>query len=64
MNSQWEAFFENEKSIEEKIKEAVSEIEKKPSKLCWLYWFFFIQFCLSVFLLIMSVLIPIWIIYG
>jgi hypothetical protein len=64
MNLQWWIFFDKDKSVEENIKESLVEINKNPMKFCRLMRFFFLQICLGLFILIFSVLLPIWILYG
>jgi len=64
MNEEWKAIFDNEKTIKENFQESIIEIEKKPIKFFSLYWIFFLNICLSLFILIFTILLPIWILYA
>ena len=44
--------------INEKIKESLNDIGRKPHKLSLLFWLFFIQICVAVFLLLCSIILP------
>lgn len=63
-NSTRDSIFENEKTIEQNIKESLTEIGDNPKRFVKIYWFFFLQVCLSLFLLVWSILLPIWLMYG
>lgn len=63
-NSTRDSIFENEKTIEQNIKESLTEIWDNPKRFVKIYWFFFLQVCLSLFLLVWSILLPIWLMYG
>jgi hypothetical protein len=64
MNLQRNSFFESDIPLEEQVKDSIQEVTKRPLKLTGLFWFFFIQLCLAVFLLVMSALLPYFLLHG
>ena len=64
MNLQRNSIFDNDKTLEENTRDAISEIAEKPHKLSCLFWFFWIQICFAVFLLVLSALLPYFILHG
>ena len=64
MSLQRISIFENDTPMGEQVKNSLTEIWEKPWKFCKFFWFFFIQICLAIFLLMTSLLLPIWILYG
>ncbi|RKW25086.1 hypothetical protein D8B45_01305 [Candidatus Gracilibacteria bacterium] len=59
MNS-WKSFFDEERTIGEKVQEAVNDIGIRPGKLSLIFWFFWLQVCTALALLVASILLPIW----
>ena len=64
MSLQRISIFENDTPMGEQVKKSVEDIAENPRKFCSFFWFFFIQICLAIFLLITSILMPIRIFYG
>ncbi len=64
MSNIWDFIFENDKTVQENIVEWINQVGENPIKFTKMFWFFFIQFCIALILLILSVLFPIWLIYG
>lgn len=64
MNLQRFSIFESDIPLRDQVNDSISKISEKPSKLSGLFWFFWIQICLAVLLLVASVLLPIWLMYG
>lgn len=64
MSIQRSSIFENDTPMGEQVKNSIENIWEKPSKFCKFFWFFFIQICLAIFLLITSFILPVRIFYG
>lgn len=64
MNLQRFTIFKNDLPLSEQVKDSVENIAQKPYKLSILFWFFWLQICVAAFILIMSVLLPYFILYG
>lgn len=64
MNLQRFTIFKNDLPLSEQVKDSVENIAQKPYKLSKLFWFFWLQICVAAFILIMSVLLPYFILYG
>jgi len=47
--------------MEEKLGEAFSEVATKPQKLSLIFWIFWVQICLAIFLLVCSVLLAFYV---
>ena len=62
--NEWTSIFENEKTLEQNIREALEEVGEKPTRISKMFWFFFLQICIAIMLLVFSILFPIWIMYG
>ncbi len=55
----WSFFFREDMPMSARVSKAVEEIAHKPRKMSGLFWFFWLQICLAVALLMASVLVPI-----
>jgi hypothetical protein len=53
--------FSSERTMEEKLGEAFSEVATKPQKLSLIFWIFWVQICLAIFLLVCSVLLAFYV---
>lgn len=49
--------------MEEKLGEALSEVAMKPQKLSLIFWIFWLQICLAVFLFVCSVLLAFYVLW-
>lgn len=59
-----DSIFENDLPVWEQVKNSLLEVWEKPKRFMKFFWFFFIQLCLAIFLLVFSFLLPIWLLYG
>ena len=64
MNLQRFEIFKNDLPITEHVKDSLGDITKKPYRLSLLFWFFRLQICIAVFCLVISLLLPYFILYG
>lgn len=64
MSLQRISIFENDTPMTEQVKNSLAEIWDKPKKFCKFFWFFYIQLCIAIILLMFSILLPIRILYG
>lgn len=64
MNLQRFTLFENDRPLSDQVKDSVKNVTEKPYKLSLFFRFFRLQICIAVFCLIMSILLPYFILHG
>lgn len=64
MNLQRLAIFDNDKTLKENVTDSIKNIGDKPGRACAYFWLFWLQICVAVFILIMSILLPYFILYA
>jgi hypothetical protein len=64
MNIQRFTIFENDRPLSDQVKDNLKNVTENPHKLSLMFWFFRLQICIAVFILIMSILLPYFILYG
>jgi len=58
MNEQRKSIFYSDLSLDEKLRDSLKDVAKKPYKISLLFWLFFLQLCIAVFLLLCSIILP------